>query len=252
MRMATVALAAVVLPGSNTAHAVRFDLVTATAKVAIYYPGGGPKLDSIAAHLLAADIERVSGYLPKVGTDMAAATGNVIVIGRWGSEIVNRFGTQAADAALQGQWERYSLRVLNKPFKNISQALIIAGSDVRGTAYGAFAISEMIGVTPWYWWADAMPVHRKALSIHVDAVISETPSVKFRGIFINDEDWGLQPWAAKTFEPETGDIGPKTYAKVFELLLRLKANLIWPAMHPSTKAFTTIRGMSRLPGIMRL
>ncbi|MNR42793.1 hypothetical protein D3C85_1613510 [compost metagenome] len=61
--------------------------------------------------------------------------------------------------------------------------------------------------------------------------------MKYRGIFLNDEDWGLQPWAAKTFEPETGDIGPKTYAKVFELLLRLRANTIWPAMHKSTKAF---------------
>jgi hypothetical protein len=61
--------------------------------------------------------------------------------------------------------------------------------------------------------------------------------VKYRGIFINDEDWGLHPWAEKTFDPQTGDIGPKTYAKVFELLLRLRANYIWPAMHPCTKAF---------------
>jgi hypothetical protein len=66
------------------------------------------------------------------------------------------------------------------------------------------------------------------------------PSVKYRGIFINDEDWGLQPWAAKTFEPETGDIGPKTYAKVFELLLRLKANTLWPAMHEVTRPFNSI------------
>jgi hypothetical protein len=61
--------------------------------------------------------------------------------------------------------------------------------------------------------------------------------VKYRGIFINDEDWSFQPWAAKTFEPETNDVGPKTYAKVCELLLRLKANYLWPAMHPCTKAF---------------
>lgn len=236
LAIAAVTLAAMLFSGPN-ANAARFDLVNADAKVSIYYEQGGPKLDSIAAHLLAADIERVSGYLPKVDTNLANASGNVIVLGRAGSEIVGRFGKQAADAALTGQWERYSLRVLNKPLKNIAQALVVAGSDVRGTAYGAFAISEKIGVTPWYWWADAVPVSRKTLSLDIANYTSASPSVKFRGIFINDEDWGLQPWAAKTFEPETKDIGPKTYAKVFELLLRLKANLIWPAMHPSTKAF---------------
>lgn len=221
----------------EAAYAAEFDLVTTRAKVSIYYQKGGPKLDSIAAHLLAADIERVSGYLPKVGTEITRAAGNVIVLGRVGSPIVERFGKQAADAALAGQWERYSLRVLDKPVRNVGQALIIAGSDVRATAYGGFAISEKIGVTPWYWWADAVPATRKALSLNISNFVSPAPSVKFRGIFINDEDWGLQPWAARTFEPETKDIGPKTYAKVFELLLRLKANLIWPAMHPSTKAF---------------
>ncbi len=236
LAIAATMLAAILFPGLN-ANAARFDLVTTSAKVSIYYQKGGPKLDSIAAHLLAADIERVSGYLPKVGTELAGASGSVIVLGRVGSEIVGRFGKQAADVTLIGQWERYSLRVLNKPLRNIKQALVVAGSDVRGTAYGAFAISERIGVTPWYWWADAVPVSRKTLSLDIPNYTSASPSVKFRGIFINDEDWGLQPWAAKTFEPETNDIGPKTYAKVFELLLRLKANLIWPAMHPSTKAF---------------
>ena len=65
------------------------------------------------------------------------------------------------------------------------------------------------------------------------------PAVKYRGIFLNDEDWGLRPWASKTFDPETGNIGPKTYAKIFELLLRLHANYLWPAMHPGTPAFNS-------------
>src|SRR5436190_2111763 len=106
-----------------------------------------------------------------------------------------------------------------------------------GTAYGVFTLSQNIGISPWYWWADVPVMQQKELIINQPDLISKTPAVKYRGIFINDEDWGLQPWAARTFEPETNDIGPKTYAKVFELLLRLKANLIWPAMHPSTKAF---------------
>jgi hypothetical protein len=92
-------------------------------------------------------------------------------------------------------------------------------------------------VSPWYWWADVNPEKRRHLSLTITDSISNEPSVKFRGIFINDEDWGLQPWAARTFEPEVNDIGPKTYSKVFELILRLKGNLIWPAMHPCTHAF---------------
>jgi hypothetical protein len=98
-----------------------------------------------------------------------------------------------------------------------------------------------MGVSPFVWWADVMPNKKKLLFV-TGNYTSPAPSVKYRGIFLNDEDWGLQPWAAKTFEPETGDIGPKTYAKIFELMLRLKANLIWPAMHESTKAFFQIQG----------
>ncbi|REA64445.1 hypothetical protein DSL64_02530 [Dyadobacter luteus] len=219
------------------ASAAQFELVTAKNKVTIYYQKGEYKLDSITAHLLASDIELVSGYQPKVLTDISNAKGNIIIIGRAESALVKNVGNKAFDPAIKGKWESYSLRFLSKPSANIANALIIAGSDARGTAYGVFSVSEKIGVTPWYWWADAKPKMQKSLVIDGVDFTSKTPSVKFRGIFINDEDWGLQPWAAKTFEPETKDIGPKTYAKVFELLLRLKANLIWPAMHPSTKAF---------------
>ncbi|WP_204662492.1 hypothetical protein [Dyadobacter sandarakinus] len=171
---------------TQASFATRLDLVTAQTKIFIYYQKGGPALDSIAAHLLAAGIKRVSGYLPKVGTDLAGAKGSVIVLGRVDSSIVNHFVKKGVDHALKGQWERYSLCVLNKPLKNIGQALIVAGSDVRGTAYGVFAISEKIGVTPWYWWADAVPVSRKTLSLDIPDHTSASPSVKFRGIFIND------------------------------------------------------------------
>ncbi|MES2276551.1 MAG: glycosyl hydrolase 115 family protein [Bacteroidota bacterium] len=223
--------------GIQKTHAVQFDLVTAQNKVAIYYDKSECKLDSIVASQLASDIERVSGYRPLIATELAGARGNIIIIGSINSKLITGLQTGDMAANLQGKWECYGLKVLNAPFKQVKKALIIAGSDFRGTAYGVFDISARIGVTPWYWWADAKPVKHKIISLNIPDYISATPSVKFRGIFINDEDWGLQPWAAKTFEPETKDIGPKTYAKVFELLLRLKANLIWPAMHPSTKAF---------------
>lgn len=231
---------------SEKSGATAFDLVTATHKVTIVYEEGPNKLDSISAHLLAADIQRVTGYLPVVLTDLKAASGNVILIGGLRSGQLNRFKNQLNLHELEGKWECYQLKILAHPAPGISNALIIAGSDARGTAFGVFDISEKIGVNPWYWWADVLPVQKKNLTIQLDPYSSVTPSVKYRGIFINDEDWGLRPWAAKTFEPETKDIGPKTYEKVFELLLRLKANLIWPAMHPGTKAFFSYAGNRKM------
>lgn len=215
------------------------DFSFAKNNITIVYSNEGPRLDSIAAHLLAEDIKMASGNHPKVITDVAGATGNVIVIGNIASNLVQQFISKQSGLYknLQGKWECFALKIVGNPTKNISKAFIIAGSDSRGTAYGVFTLSEKIGVSPWYWWADVPVIQQKQLVINQPEYISSPPAVKYRGIFINDEDWGLQPWAAKTFEPETGDIGPKTYGKVFELLLRLKANMIWPAMHPSTKAF---------------
>lgn len=221
---------------SVTVKAAVFDLVTPGSKVTILYAEDDRKLCLIAAHLLAQDIERVTGYLPEVVTDISKVSGNVIIIGTVRSRLIKHIN-KAYFNGLHGKWECYAYKLLPNLNRKVKNALIIAGSDLRGTAYGVFGISEKIGVTPWYWWADATPVKQQQLSLDINDFTSRPPSVQYRGIFINDEDWGLQPWAAKTFEPETGDIGPKTYEKVFELLLRLKANLIWPAMHPSTKAF---------------
>ena len=220
-------------------EAQNFTVVNKLVKVSILYDPKGTKLDSITAHLLASDIERVTSYRPFVLTDLSKANGNAILIGNTQSSYIQKLLGKESKIykSLTGKWECFGLKIIDQPLKNIKQALVIAGSDSRGTAYGVFTVSEKIGVSPWYWWADVPVKQQKELIISQPPFISVTPSVKYRGIFINDEDWGLQPWAAKTFEPETGDIGPKTYAKVFELLLRLKANLIWPAMHPSTKAF---------------
>ncbi|GAB2618970.1 glycosyl hydrolase 115 family protein [Belliella aquatica] len=137
---------------------------------------------------------------------------------------------------LDGKWENFII-------EENQNSLIILGSDARGTVYGISELAERLGISPWKWWADVtvQPSDRIAINIP-EGGIASGPSVQYRGIFLNDEDWGLQPWAAKTFEPEVGDIGPKTYEKIFQLLLRLKANTIWPAMHPSTKAFFSIPG----------
>ena len=236
---ATVAIIAFLLPLYVDAQKSVFPLVTKTTKVSILYDKRAPALDSILSDLLAKDIEAVTSFKPAVITDISKAKGNIIVIGGFKSSVVQSFlGRQSGFyKRVNGKWECFAISVIDNPLPRVSKALVIAGSDARGTAYGVFTLSEKIGVSPWYWWADVHPKAKSQLVISQDSYISSPPAVKYRGIFINDEDWGLQPWAAKTFEPETNDIGPKTYAKVFELLLRLKANLIWPAMHPSTKAF---------------
>ncbi|MBO9203195.1 MULTISPECIES: glycosyl hydrolase 115 family protein [Niastella] len=229
------------LPG--IAQAQQFSFTDKDKGLQIVYSLAGPKLDSIAAHLLANDVKLVTGNLPPVITDLANAKGNVIVIGNISSPLIQRFvGSHTVLDDLHGKWECYGKMVIDHPGGNISKVLVVAGSDTRGTAFGVFSLSELLGVSPWYWWADVPVTQKKKVALELSPEISRPPTVKYRGIFINDEDWGLQPWAAKTFEPETGDIGPKTYAKVFELLLRLKANLIWPAMHPSTKAFFSYPG----------
>jgi len=114
--------------------------------------------------------------------------------------------------------------------------------DRRGLAYGIYEVSRRIGVSPWRWWADVPVTTRAELRLSIGDEPLDQPAVKYRGIFINDEDWGLQPWAAKTLEPEVGNIGPKTYGRIFELLLRLRANCIWPGMHPTTTPFHLVPG----------
>jgi hypothetical protein len=129
------------------------------------------------------------------------------------------------------------VEIVAKPFPNVDRALVIVGSDRRGAAYGLMQLSRLIGVSPWNWWADVPVRHQEALAVKVSAPQTDAPAVKYRGIFINDEDWGLNQWASKTFDPAFGNIGPKTYERVFELLLRLRLNYIWPAMHPISKEF---------------
>jgi len=117
--------------------------------------------------------------------------------------------------------------------------LLIVGSDKRGTAYGLMEVSRLLGVSPWEWWADSKISAKDKLILKNGMTIAKYPSVPYRGIFINDEDWGLNPWSYKNFEPSNikGQIGPKTHARIFELLLRLRANIFWPAMHSCTVAF---------------
>ena len=219
-----------------------FTLASPRQTAAILYDASDAAVVKRAAELFAADVEAVTGRRPQV-TSATGETGPAVIVGTVGGSALIRRRSEAGKidtAPLEGAWERYLIQTVANPLPGIRKALVIAGSDRRGAAYGLFTLSELIGVSPWYWWAD-VPVKKHA-ALHVDAppTYSQTPSVRYSGIFHNDEDWGLTPRASQTFEPERGNIGPRTYAKVCELLLRLKANYLAPAMHPVSTSFNQI------------
>lgn len=211
-----------------------FDLTQ--AKV-VYDAADAPMIATVA-EMFASDISMVSGkessatyIMPKKGTVVMAGTieGNQLI-----AKLAKSGNIDVKE--ITGEPERYVIARVKNPVKGIDEALVVAGSDRRGAAYGLMEISRRMGVSPWWWWAD-VPVERHD-NVYVDAdYVSEAPSVKYRGIFINDEDWGLKTWASNNFEKELNDIGPETYAKVCELLLRLKGNMLAPAMHSCTGAF---------------
>ncbi len=216
-----------------------FPLVAAGRAAELLLDAAEAKVVHVAAAALADDVERVTGHRPAVSTDPAHPAGATVIVGTVGrSATIDRLARERLIdvSAIQGQWESFLLTSVEQPFPGVGRAWVVAGSDRRGTAYGLFELSRLIGVSPWVWWADVPPPRRSELHLTGRATIGP-PKVKYRGIFLNDEDFGLKPWAAQTFEPETGDIGPKTYARVFELLLRLRANYCWPAMHECTRAF---------------
>ena len=194
-----------------------------------------------AAGDLADDFRRVTGTKPVLENHSAGGK-HCIIIGTIGAGgVVDQLAAEGKleTNGVSGGWESYVLQVVANPLPGVERALVIAGSDRRGTIYGIYELSEMIGVSPWYWWADVPVKQSKILALHGDILKQGPPAVKYRGVFLNDEDWGLRPWASKTFDPVTGNIGPKTYAKIFELLLRLHANYLWPAQHPGTAAFNS-------------
>ena len=165
-----------------------------------------------------------------------ARQGNIIV-GTVGKSPLLK--TVSADvSALAGKKQAFLLQVLP------DGKLLVAGSDSHGTAYGIMELSRLIGVSPWEWWADVTPEKKTSFVLPAEYQTLQSPSVEYRGIFINDEDWGLMPWSSQTYEPSDikGHIGPKTNARIFELLLRLRANTYWPAMHECTLPFFLTEG----------
>lgn len=197
----------------------------------------------LAANFFADDVQRVSAHRPAV-TNATVIARQMIIAGTLGhNALVDELAAAGKLKDLEkikSRWEATLSQVVEKPLPGVERALVIVGSDRRGTAYGLMQLSEKIGVSPWYWWADVPVEHQDALAIKLESPKVDAPGVKYRGIFINDEDWGLNPWAAQNFDPEFKNIGPKTYEKVFELMLRLRLNYIWPAMHACSTEFGSV------------
>ncbi len=177
---------------------------------------------------LQADIERVTDRKPYIATKQTSCK-QPIIIGTLGhSSLIDALVSNGkVDASsLKGTWESFVITTLENPAPGIKQALVIVGSDKRGTIYGIYELSEQLGVSPWYWWADVPPKKRDAAYVLPGFYASGEPVVKYRGIFINDEEPAFGPWAREKF----GGINSRMYTHMFELLLRMRGNYLWPAM----------------------
>ena len=209
----------------------------------MYYDAQDFEVVKTTAGLFANDVKEVSGQILGVATTKEAPQKNCIIVGTLGhNEWINQMiAKKKLDVEpLKDRWESYLVQLVRNPLPGVDKALVIVGSDRRGAAYGLLSVSRTIGVSPWYWWADAPIVKKDQLHLKVDKYISKEPTVKYRGIFINDEDWGLYRWSKNNYEKERGNFGPKTYAQICELLLRLQANYLCPAMHDASMAFHRI------------
>ena len=211
---------------------------------AVSLTGAGVTVDPAAAAVVHAAAQLLTDDLTQVtGTPSGKAAVLVGTIGDGGP--VDKLVTDGKVdvTGVRGQWEAFAWQVVDVDGR---PTLVIVGADRRGTAYGCTELSKAIGVSPWNWWADVPAPHHAQVSVTAGRHVEGSPGVKYRGIFFNDEDFGFRPWASKTFNPELGNIGPKTYAKVYELMLRLRLNYLWPAMHPGSAEFGAVPGNAEM------
>jgi hypothetical protein len=193
---------------------------------------------------LRTDIGKVTSSLPELYTDKLPGSKEIIIAGTIGkSQLIDHLiKNKKIDASkITGKWETFIIQIVNKPFKGVKRALVITGSDKRGTIYGIYELSRQIGISPWYWWADVPVIKKENLFVKPFTYIDGPPSVKYRGIFLNDEAPDLTNWIREKYgsvalsdnppvPPGVANYGREFYTKLFELMLRLKANYLWPAM----------------------
>lgn len=200
--------------------------------VAIACSGSEAPVVRTSLELLCRDLQTVLSATANVDANI----GNMIVGTAGKSRLIEQTGIDVS--VLKDKKQAFLLTVSQ------DGKLVVAGSDSHGTAYGILEISRLLGVSPWEWWADVTPEKKETFRLSSKFRNLQFPSVEYRGIFINDEDWGLMPWSNKTYEPSDvkGEVGPRTNERIFELLLRLRANTYWPAMHECTLPFFLTKG----------
>lgn len=220
---------------------------------------------------LQSDIERVTGLRPTLSHGAVPRGREITIIGTVGrSPLIDGLIARGKldVSTIRGKWETSLQTIVDKPLPGVERACVIAGSDQRGTIFGTYDVSRGIGVSPWYWWDDVTPVHRAEIHVLPGRHTQGTPAVKYRGFFINDENPALGTWAPAFFGPGKapgfeGGFNADFYARIFEVMLRLKANYLWPAVwgrafaeddplnHATAKAYGVVMGTSHEAPMMR-
>ena len=205
-----------------------FTIIRNARPLQIYLDKNEYKGVRIASDNLSDDFRRVYGHAAESVCESTSDT--IIIVGSYSSPIIDRlFSAGKLDRkALEGKREKYIMQTVDSPIPGVRAALVIAGSDMRGTIYGIYELSEMIGVSPWYDWADVPVKRRDSLAIKRGTYTAGEPAVRYRGIFLNDEGPCLMTWVKNKYGTDYGD--HRFYSRVFELILRLRGNFLWPAM----------------------
>jgi hypothetical protein len=222
----------------NDAGSGRFTLALAGRVAPIVISRGDATGVLRAANDLRADLGRVTQVQPDIVFDEVPAAKELVLIGTLGrSPLIDALVSAGKldPAELMGRWETSAVEVVDQPLPGVERALVIVGSDPRGTIFGIYDVSKQIGVSPWYYWDDVPARQSKALYVLPGRHSQGEPAVKYRGFFINDEDPALGNWAHGTFGDAPNPKRPRgfnheLYARVFEVLLRLKGNYLWPAV----------------------
>jgi hypothetical protein len=204
------------------------ELISSGHSSAICIDPGDFELIKKSAGWLQQDIEMVTGKKLAIRHQVPASSSSIVIIGtiERSSLIRQLLGRKKINVdRIKNKWDAYSIQTVSNPFKGIKNAIVIIGSNKRGAAYGTLELSKQAGVSPWYWWADVPVKKKKALYVN-SASFSDAPKVKYRGIFINDEAPAMSGWTREKF----GGFNHLMYEKMFELILRLKGNYLWPAM----------------------
>lgn len=207
-----------------------FTLISQSKPVGVIVAENDKKGVLIAVQNLQKDFERVCGKQAQLFNSPTSDTKQCIIVGSLESPYVKQLikAKQLDEKELKGKVEKYIMTVVSNPLPGVDEALVIAGSDMRGTIYGVYELSEQIGVSPWYDWMDVPVVKHQNLAIERGTYTAGEPAVRYRGLFLNDEAPCLTTWVKNTFGTEYG--GHEFYARVFELILRLRGNYLWPAM----------------------